>query len=81
MRIVGLDIAGLRNLKSQKIVPGAQGNSLFGANGAGINLFIELRQEARAKKDFATSDKIRQSLGAIGVTLEDRKGVTEWRIG
>ena len=46
-----------------------------------VNLFIELRQAARAKKDFATSDKIRQSLGAIGVTLEDRKGVTEWRIG
>lgn len=45
-----------------------------------VNLFIELRQDARAKKDFPTSDKIRQSLGAMGVVLEDRKGITEWRL-
>jgi cysteinyl-tRNA synthetase len=45
-----------------------------------VNLFLELRQDARAKKDFATGDKIRQSLGEMGVILEDRKGVTEWRL-
>src|SRR5262249_29997033 len=45
-----------------------------------VNLFIELRQEARATKDFPTSDKIRQTLGTLGVILEDRKGVTEWRL-
>ena len=38
---MGLDIAGLRNLKSQKIAPGAQGNSLFGANGAGKTSVLE----------------------------------------
>ncbi|HND52285.1 MAG TPA: cysteine--tRNA ligase, partial [Pirellulaceae bacterium] len=46
-----------------------------------VNFLIQLRAEARQKKDFATSDQIRQSLGAMGVVLEDRKGGTEWRIG
>ena len=47
-----------------------------------MELLIDLRAEARAKKDFATGDKIRNSLAAAGVTLEDRKGgPTEWRLG
>ena len=46
-----------------------------------VELLIQLRADARARKDFAASDKIRQDLTAIGVTLEDRKGKTEWRVG
>ena len=46
-----------------------------------MDLFIALRAEARAKKDFATGDRIRNGLAEIGVTLEDKKGVTEWRAG
>ncbi|TNE78966.1 MAG: cysteine--tRNA ligase [Bacteroidetes bacterium] len=36
-----------------------------------VKLFIELRQDARKNKDFATSDKIRDDLAKIGVTLKD----------
>jgi len=43
-----------------------------------MQLLIELRQTARANKDFATSDTIRDRMAAIGVTLEDREGGTEW---
>jgi cysteinyl-tRNA synthetase len=43
-----------------------------------MKLLIELRQASRASKDFATSDAIRDRLAAIGVTLEDRAGGTEW---
>ncbi|MCH2115852.1 MAG: cysteine--tRNA ligase [Pirellulales bacterium] len=43
-----------------------------------MQLLVELRNTARAKKDFATSDLIRDSLAAIGITLEDRSGGTEW---
>lgn len=43
-----------------------------------MELLIELRAEARKKKDFATADQIRNRLTEIGVILEDRPGGTEW---
>jgi len=43
-----------------------------------MQLIIELRADARKKKDFATADKIRTALTACGVTLEDRAAGTEW---
>ena len=47
-----------------------------------MQLLIDLRADARVKKDFATGDRIRNTLAEIGITLEDRKGgATEWRTG
>lgn len=46
-----------------------------------MNLLIELRGDARTKKDFATADKIRKTLGTLGIALEDRMGGTEWKVG
>jgi cysteinyl-tRNA synthetase len=46
-----------------------------------VQLLIELRADARGRKDFATADKIRLAMSAIGVVIEDRKGGTEWRVG
>jgi cysteinyl-tRNA synthetase len=43
-----------------------------------MKLIIQLRADARAAKDFATGDEIRNRLTAVGVTLEDRAGGTEW---
>jgi cysteinyl-tRNA synthetase len=43
-----------------------------------IETLIQLRKEAKANKDFATSDKIRDQLTAIGVTLKDTKEGCEW---
>jgi cysteinyl-tRNA synthetase len=46
-----------------------------------MKLLIQLRSDARASKDFATGDAIRNRLTAIGITLEDRAGGTEWIAG
>lgn len=43
------------------------------ALGKVMDLLIDIRKEARAKKDFATSDQIRNRLAAAGVILKDEK--------
>jgi cysteinyl-tRNA synthetase len=43
-----------------------------------MKLLIQLRADAREAKDFDTADAIRNRLGDIGITLEDRAGGTEW---
>ena len=40
---------------------------------------IKLRNEAREKKDFETSDKVRKELLDKGIILEDTKDGTIWR--
>ncbi len=39
-----------------------------------MELLIDIRKEAKLKKDFATSDKIRNQLTAMGIILKDEKG-------
>ena len=41
-----------------------------------VELLINMRAEARANKDFALSDKIRDELAAIGIQLKDGKDGT-----
>lgn len=43
-----------------------------------VNLVVELRQNARSNKDYATSDLIRQRLTNAGVNLMDSGGQTTW---
>jgi cysteinyl-tRNA synthetase len=45
-----------------------------------IELFIDLRKQARTQKNFSLADDIRKRLGELGVTLEDRSDATSWRI-
>ena len=46
---------------------------------AEIAALIEKRNQARADKDFAESDRIRDELAEAGVVLEDGAGTTTWR--
>jgi cysteinyl-tRNA synthetase len=45
-----------------------------------IQLLIDLRAEARARRDWTTADAIRDRLSEIGVLLEDRPEGTTWRL-
>jgi cysteinyl-tRNA synthetase len=38
-----------------------------------LQLLISIRKDAKSKKDFLTSDKIRNELSALGVQLKDEK--------
>ena len=46
-----------------------------------IQLLIDIRKEAKAKKDFATSDKIRNQLLELNIQLKDEKnGEVSWSV-
>lgn len=66
MREFIFDVLGLQD---ESVV---QDSSTERLNGT-IELLIQLRAEARANRDFATSDKIRDQLAALGVQLKDAK--------
>jgi len=65
------DILGLKNSVSVKA------NELNGV----MQLLIDIRKEAKEKKDYATSDKIRKQLLAQGIILKDEKdGNMSWTL-
>ncbi len=46
-----------------------------------MDLLLEIRKEAKAKKDFATSDRIRNQLLSSGIIIKDEKdGNTSWSL-
>src|SRR5690606_21913107 len=56
-------------------------NSLDGEKlSAAVELLIQLRNQARANKDFAMSDKIRDELSAKGIQLKDGKDGTTFSL-
>lgn len=45
-----------------------------------VELLLQLRMDAKGKKDWATSDKIRDELKAIGFDVKDTKEGFEWKL-
>lgn len=45
-----------------------------------VSMMITLRAEAKARKDYATSDQIRDNLAKAGIILKDTKNGCEWEI-
>ena len=45
-----------------------------------VNMVLEQRKAAKAAKDWATSDKIRDDLKALGIQIKDTKDGTEWTL-
>lgn len=77
------DLTELKNLYNNFVfdVLGLKEEDLQGKdeNSEGImQLVIQLRNEAKAKKDFATSDRIRDELKKLKIQLNDTKEGTSW---
>ena len=45
-----------------------------------MQMILDVRATAKANKDWATSDKIRDNLNALGVTVKDGKDGATWEI-
>jgi cysteinyl-tRNA synthetase len=43
-----------------------------------MNLILDMRAQARAQKDWAASDKIRDTLAEIGIQVKDGKEGVTW---
>ena len=73
MRMFMFDILGLVESKQTD----NNGNEAYAQ---AVELLLEMRREAKARKDWATSDLIRDRLGEIGFELKDTKEGTEWKL-
>jgi cysteinyl-tRNA synthetase len=88
MTITQEDLKNLQQLYSQLVyeVLGLQpsGDSQDNGNsellGQVVELLLTLRQEAKAKKEWATSDQIRDRLTALGFEIKDTKEGADWKI-
>ena len=67
------DILGLRDEKSA----GASGNDMVSPL---VEMLLEMRQQAKAEKNWALSDQIRNRLTEIGISVKDRKDGYDWEI-
>lgn len=69
-------ITGLLQLDADEFLQaGAAGK----VDAAEVEALIQARLQARAEKNWAESDRIRDQLADMGVVLEDSKGTTTWR--
>lgn len=48
--------------------------------GGVIDMVLEVRQQAKAAKDWATSDLIRDRLAVLGIRVKDRKDGADWEL-
>ena len=73
--VFNLFIEDILGLKSES--EGSAGNEAYKK---AIDLLLNMRLEAKQNKDWATSDKIRNELTALGCEIKDTKDGFEWKI-
>ena len=59
---------------------GSQGGTNLKPYEEAVDLLLEIRAESKAKKDWATSDLIRNRLAEIGFQVKDTKDGVEWSL-
>ena len=72
-RMFCFDILGLQEIQASNA---GREEAFAGA----VNLLLAERQEAKANKDWAKSDKIRNELAALGFEIKDGKNGAEWKL-
>lgn len=70
-------IFNILGMKDEAASAGSNSNEAFGK---AMDLLLTIRQQAKANKDWATSDKIRNELTTIGFEIKDTKDGTKWEL-
>ena len=79
MHLFTFDILGLSTLGSQRSNGGGS-EAREEAFGKVVDMVLKLRAKAKAEKDWATSDKIRDELAAAGFEVKDTKDGVTWKL-
>lgn len=80
VNLFAFDLLGLKR-SHQSAASGQDSNEgREEAFGKAIDMLLELRAQAKANKDWATSDKIRDDLAAFGFEVKDTKDGATWKL-
>ena len=74
MRLFAFDILGLVNER------GANNDAREAAYGKVVDMVLDLRSKAKANKDWAVSDQIRDALAEAGFQVKDTKDGVTWKL-
>ena len=69
-------VFGVLSLKDEELADGGSSKVIAGL----MDMVLEQRAQAKAAKDWATSDHIRDVLKAIGIQVKDGKDGAEWTL-
>ena len=69
-------VSGVLGLRDEESEGGKEIQTIDGL----VNMVLEQRKAAKAAKDWAASDRIRDDLKALGIQIKDTKDGTEWTL-
>jgi len=77
MHLFAEDLLGLQGANNKGQGASATREESFGKV---VDMVLDLRAKAKANKDWATSDKIRDELAALGFEVKDTKDGATWKL-
>ena len=80
MQLFAFDLLGLQPQALQADAGNDGNNAREEAFGKAVDMLLELRATAKANKDWATSDKIRDELAQAGFEVKDTKDGATWKL-
>ncbi len=78
-RLFDTFLSGILGIRLEMAQGGAQEQSVKPFEGA-VDMLLDLRMKAKANKDWATSDQIRDQLTALGFNIKDTRDGYEWSL-